>query len=1007
MLPVSLTFNGLRSYTTETTVVFSDLEFFAVIGETGAGKSTIIEAISFALYGRQTWSGHNKTDLIADSASVMSVAFTFTVGTKTWTATRSRRRSSTPGVDKLECDDGTTPAVNGFDAVTKRVEEILGLNHEQFCRAVVMPQGAFDELLRAGTTERTKILRSILGLDEVAATGRLANEIASYLAPLRATYTERRARYPKDPAEALAEAHDALDGATAALERCTKALETIDGPAEERERIADATVPLRIAIDQVPAVKGAHDTLAECRTLGNALREELAAETEAEQEALAKRTGLQHDRETTLNGFPTPNALSSAAARVSDLAARIGSVLAALDAARSERAGLADAPPDTPDQAIAEAADAAAEAFAAAERAHTGATEAERLAREAHGELTGARDELDQAATALTEAEEKVDGANRCVEELGGEVDVAATRKDEAVAALEAAHGANLVAAVGIGHQPGDDCPVCDQTLPDTFAVHGQADLAAHDAAVTAGKAALAEATQAHSTARHDAAVAATNRDTARDRHQTCADAVTSTSKAVAAAGADPTVANVDEAVATLTAAAQVRAEELRTAASAKEVTDQAMQEALTQVAVAKAEHGGAVMAADERIASCTQVIAGHRRVLDGLPDAWRPNGDLDVHIGADLRDRLDAAVKALGRIDADVDDADEARNTAKGKIAAIKQRASDEVTGPGTTAVATVNDRLDRVRDVISAAVAVAGLVDANAPAADGLANVAADVKVDQLNATIAKVDRATCAAETALAAASVVLITAREAIRVHDETVTAAVGAAGYDTVDALRTSTGEARSDVRSAEEAVAKAASDKVAAQAAADVLAELAPFHDNVQVLGSTLTDSKFVGHLLKHRQAALLHEASQRLRDITNNKFGFTGDFSVLAVASGATRTPENLSGGQKFQASLALALALVEIATRGGGKLDSVFVDEGFGTLDVAALDTALSTLERVAGDGKVVGLISHLRPVAEHVSTVLHVTYDDVDGSRIDVLDPDERDQLLADDIRSGLHA
>ena len=124
-------------------------------------------------------------------------------------------------------------------------------------------------------------------------------------------------------------------------------------------------------------------------------------------------------------------------------------------------------------------------------------------------------------------------------------------------------------------------------------------------------------------------------------------------------------------------------------------------------------------------------------------------------------------------------------------------------------------------------------------------------------------------------------------------------------------------------------------------------------------------------------------------------------------MASGEVRTPDTLSGGERFQAALALALGLVEIASRGGGKLDAVFVDEGFGSLDANALDTALETLGKVAGGGKVVALISHLRPVAEYVDTVLHVTCDDVLGSRIEVLDSEAREQLLADDIRSGLTA
>lgn len=116
-------------------------------------------------------------------------------------------------------------------------------------------------------------------------------------------------------------------------------------------------------------------------------------------------------------------------------------------------------------------------------------------------------------------------------------------------------------------------------------------------------------------------------------------------------------------------------------------------------------------------------------------------------------------------------------------------------------------------------------------------------------------------------------------------------------------------------------------------------------------------------------------------------------------------RPAETLSGGELFLASLALALALVEIATRGGGQLDAMFLDEGFGSLDTASLDQALATLGGLAVGGKLVMLVSHLRRVAEHVEDVLMVERNDVIGSRVRKLDPDERDALLAEDVRSGL--
>jgi len=174
------------------------------------------------------------------------------------------------------------------------------------------------------------------------------------------------------------------------------------------------------------------------------------------------------------------------------------------------------------------------------------------------------------------------------------------------------------------------------------------------------------------------------------------------------------------------------------------------------------------------------------------------------------------------------------------------------------------------------------------------------------------------------------------------------------------------------------------------------------------VLHEALRNNRFVGHLVAARQTELLAEASQRLSEITGGRFGFGADFKVINKHSGEQRRSDALSGGERFQAALALALGLMEIASRGSrGRLEAVFIDEGFGSLDGAALEQALDRLRSVSGDGTTVALVSHLRAVAEHVNDVLHVTRDDTTGSRVKKLDPEELERMLDDDVRSGLTA
>ena len=124
----------------------------------------------------------------------------------------------------------------------------------------------------------------------------------------------------------------------------------------------------------------------------------------------------------------------------------------------------------------------------------------------------------------------------------------------------------------------------------------------------------------------------------------------------------------------------------------------------------------------------------------------------------------------------------------------------------------------------------------------------------------------------------------------------------------------------------------------------------------------------------------------------------------VLDRDSGQDRSPASLSGGEQFIASLSLALGMVEMMARGGGRLESLFLDEGFGSLDRNNLDAAVQALGSVAARGRLVGVISHVRAVAEQIDHVLAVTRG-ATGSRVEWLTSRQRRQLSESD--TGLEA
>ena len=125
----------------------------------------------------------------------------------------------------------------------------------------------------------------------------------------------------------------------------------------------------------------------------------------------------------------------------------------------------------------------------------------------------------------------------------------------------------------------------------------------------------------------------------------------------------------------------------------------------------------------------------------------------------------------------------------------------------------------------------------------------------------------------------------------------------------------------------------------------------------------------------------LLGLANQSLVKLTDRYELTTEEKSPLTInvidhyRGGNVRSSKNLSGGETFIVSLALALGLSRLAGR-NVRVDSLFLDEGFGTLDEAALDSALSVLASLKNEGKLIGIISHVGEIRERIPARIEVT-------------------------------
>jgi DNA repair protein SbcC/Rad50 len=145
-----------------------------------------------------------------------------------------------------------------------------------------------------------------------------------------------------------------------------------------------------------------------------------------------------------------------------------------------------------------------------------------------------------------------------------------------------------------------------------------------------------------------------------------------------------------------------------------------------------------------------------------------------------------------------------------------------------------------------------------------------------------------------------------------------------------------------------------------------------------KALGDHLRADGFERWLLTRALALLVRGASRILRELSSGAYSLalddTNQFLVRDHRNAdEPRTVRSLSGGERFLASLALALALAEhvaeLAAEGAARLDSLFLDEGFGTLDADTLDVVASAIEELGSRGRMVGLVTHVRDLAERI--------------------------------------
>ena len=180
MRPLTLSVEGFGAFRQRVDVDFADAELLALVGPTGAGKSTIIDAITFALYGSVVRYDDNRAvaPVINQTAPQARVQLDFELGGRTYRAVRVVRRTKQGGATTPEARLERGDEVLAADArgMTTAVTDLLALDVEHFNKTVVLPQGRFAEFLHDRPAERQATLRRLLDLGLYERMGRAARQ---------------------------------------------------------------------------------------------------------------------------------------------------------------------------------------------------------------------------------------------------------------------------------------------------------------------------------------------------------------------------------------------------------------------------------------------------------------------------------------------------------------------------------------------------------------------------------------------------------------------------------------------------------------------------------------------------------------------------------------------------------------------------------------------------------------------------------------------------------------
>ncbi|MDX2344788.1 MAG: SMC family ATPase [Acidimicrobiia bacterium] len=429
MRPLELKMRNFRSYAGEHSFDFRERTLVGVVGPIGSGKSSLLDGIAFALYGRTPRIGSATKTLINQRAADMSVVLRFVVEGEVWEAARSIRikGQSKHALYRYEDDSAEAEPVEKLTMegeVNDRIVELLGLEFSAFERSVLLAQGRFAEFLQARPVERDKVLKGVFGHDRVDRMKSLAKE--------------------------------RKDHAGHALEKLAIRLEKVD---EIKQRVAKNQDLLATVRKRTKKLDNAAKRIAALEQTQK-VAAETVRRTEERLAGLEGHAGRLPDQATTRQSLTEAGAAEK---RRVDLGSALDKAQQRLQTVEKKLAAAIDA--GEPDLIA-----RSAQLLAAATPQLKAVVDADRRIAAAAERHATAQGEISTVLKTMGEAEQVKDHS------LGRAVEAVKILED-AERALQHARHADMAATLRVGLALDTECPVCEQLILEIPDSHGDTHL--------------------------------------------------------------------------------------------------------------------------------------------------------------------------------------------------------------------------------------------------------------------------------------------------------------------------------------------------------------------------------------------------------------------------------------------------------------------------------------------------------------------------------------------------